>query len=341
MHKKIFLSLLIGLFLITPFLTAEGGKKLNKSNAVEQIAEPIGYITYVKGEVAFQNFQRAEVDMLIPEGYELKTQRGKAEVYLGNGNFVRLNRNTSVVFITLEEGSVLLGLWNGSIYVSMNSGIVEVRTRHNESFVFINGMHRLDVGKKSTKDFKGERPIDRFASWNNSREKEINRSITVTEIRHLPYGLYDYYGWRWRGFWYGLYWWGPYSISLFWSPIYYHDYWYPRNYYRPGSRTTITTIRKNQLKRRNLTGRIPQNISKNISRSGKITTSNSKITTGKIYSSRIKSHSSRISSSGSRFSRSSTSKRLRISSSTSFSRFSRSVLRSRSLPRSTIRIRKK
>lgn len=218
MHKKIF-TIFVGLFLVSaPIALA----------ASETTAEPAAYISYLEGNVFFQNFEKATVDMGILQGDELITTKGRIEVYLGNGNFLRLDQNTRVNFIALEE-KTMLGIWSGSVYLRINTAI-EVQTLH-QNFILEMGLYRIDAGQK-TKFYKNPRLVDNFDSWNEGRENEINRPATV-EIRYLPRGLYYYYNWRWPL----LYQWHP-----FWPPIRHSSY---RQYY-----PQRTVIRKNQLVKR-------------------------------------------------------------------------------------------
>jgi len=238
MHKKIF-TIFVGLFLVfAPIVLA----------APETTAEPAAYISYLEGNVFFQNFEKATVDMAILQGDELITIKGRVEVYLGNGNFLRLDQNTRVNFIALEEKTVL-GIWSGSVYLRINTAI-EVQTLH-QNFILETGLYRIDAGQK-TELYKNPRIVDNFDSWNESRENEINRPATV-EIRYLPRGLYDYYSWHWYRYWH-WYGYGWYSV---YPPIwhyyrYYHYYHYHYQHYNSYRQhyPQRTVIHKNQLMKR-------------------------------------------------------------------------------------------
>lgn len=211
MHKKT-LALLIGLFLIAPFLLSQ------------EISKPIAYISDVEGEVLFQGFEQAEINIPVIQGDELNTEKGRAEVYLGNGNFLRLDHYTRVVFAILEEESVLLHVWKGNIYLRINTGTIEIQTNHERSSLST-GLHLIEAGNK-TKIYSGlimiENDFDRF---NDRRERTINLS---SQKRYLPEELTDYeYTLHNHGSWhydalYG-YVWIPYVRSG-WRP-YFHGRW--------------------------------------------------------------------------------------------------------------------
>ncbi len=242
MIKKFFVFL-IGLILIVPFITAEGIRNESKQPQVPA-KEKIDscFIIYAEGEVFFQNFTKAEVNMEVLPGDELITKKGRAEIYLENGSFLRMDRNTRVVFVALGENMVLLGMWEGSIYIQTGNSTIEVQTPY-QNYMLKNGLYRIDVEKNRTKVYQNPRVADSFDSWSYDRENELNRPLN-TEISY-PYGLYSYHSWRWHLF---LLYWNPYFLwNPFWSPIWnsYHDYFSHPYYSQP--RTTVRTVRKNQL----------------------------------------------------------------------------------------------
>ena len=212
------LTLLIGLFLITPFLLSQ------------ETSKPIAYISDVEGDVLFQGFEQAELNIPVFQGDDLNAKKGRAEIYLGNGNFLRLDRNTRVVFAVLEQESVLLHVWKGNIYLRINTGTIEIQTDH-KYFSLSNGSHLIRVGKK-TKIYSGIIMIqDDFDRFNDRRERIIDLS---SQKRYLPEELADYeYTLHNHGRWYydALYGniWVPY-VGSSWRP-YFHGRWAYYPYY--------------------------------------------------------------------------------------------------------------
>ncbi len=157
MHKK-FLSILIGLFLVGSIALAQQTFK----------------ITYAEGEIYSQ-------------GNKLTTEKGRVEIRLGEANFLRLDKNTIITFNPLK-------LWKGSIYIRVNAGIIEIQTIYDKNFILGNGLYRLDVKNNRIEYFKGDRPIDRFASWNNGRERQEFVNFLG---RYGSWRRHSIYGWTW------------------------------------------------------------------------------------------------------------------------------------------------
>jgi len=257
--KKL-MSILIGLILIAPFITAQGIRNESNQSQVTENKEVLTdgcVVTYVEGEAFFQSFTKVGVDMEILPGDELITRRGRIEAYLGNGNFLRMDRNTRVAFVKLGENATLLGIWNGSIYLAIKTAI-EVQAP-DQNFVLDPGSYRIDIEKDRTKVYQNPRVVDSFDSWSYERDNEINHPATTeTGYLHDSYGLYSYWSWRWN-FLYHSWYWNSYYWYFSWSPIWhsYHSYFYwhyqyynsyrQRSYYAQHRAPLKTTVSKNQL----------------------------------------------------------------------------------------------
>jgi hypothetical protein len=237
MNHRILNVLIVGLFLITPTMLLAQGKPQADTR------ETASDITYVEGEVFFQNFERAEADMAIKQGDELFTEQGRVEVYLGRGNWLRLDQHTRVVFTSLQRESIKLSVGQGSIYLHLENKVVEVRTPQ-ENFYPERGIYRLDVEKNKAEIYENPRIVDRFDSWSSSRDEEL--SYPEDE----PYYDRWWYSYGWRPYLYGNWWWSPYWYWPYgyagWDPMWdYYPYYYYRYPYYYGRRT----IRKGELRR--------------------------------------------------------------------------------------------
>lgn len=303
---------MIGLFLIVPFILAQGTQNEaipeSRINSENFVSESIAYLNYVEGDVFFQG-QNHEAIM---QGEGLRSERGKAEVYLGSGNWLRLNQYTRVVFTGLRAGFIQIYVEYGQIYIRAENTI-EIQTPHKNFSLY--GLYRIEVSGNKTKKFHNPMYEDSFDKWNYWREKEANHPNEYLPENYTS-SLYNYGSWRWnsaygwawiplRSYW-GLrysYWPWTFSYGIWYQDATWGWYWIPkRTYFRGNTRTVIS---KNQLRnRRNasnrtvskagLRKRTPQNISESrIKRSSAISTrSPTRITTRKVYSPR-KSVSSR------------------------------------------------
>lgn len=250
-RMKKLMSILIGLILIAPFITAQGIRNESNQSQVTENKEVLTdgcVVTYVEGEAFFQSFTKVGVDMEILPGDELITRRGRIEVYLGNGNFLRMDRNTRVVFVKLGEKTMSLGIWNGSVYLAIKTAI-EVQAP-DQNFVLNPGSYRIDIEKDRTKIYQDPRVVDSFDTWSYERDNEINHPAT-TEAGYLhdSYGLYSYWSWRWY-FLYHSWYWSPYRYYFYWHYQYYNSYrnsYRQRSYYSQNRTPLRTTVSKNQL----------------------------------------------------------------------------------------------
>lgn len=268
MKFKIFYLFTVGLLLAVPFML------LSQDNPQTDTEETAGYISNVEGIVFFQNFEKAELDMAVKQGDELNTEKGRIEVDLGEGNLVRLDQHTRVVFTSLQKEQVTLSIWEGSLYLQLKNQMVKVRSPQEEHSFQEEGLYRVDVGKNKTEVYKDPRVVDKFDSWSRRREEEINRrEYEPNYSRAYPYsgwmgwswyplgwniGLYplwyyySYYPYAWNSYWYWNNWymgWHPYGYLTSWYYSYYPIQGYYCNYH-PFNYGRQTIIRKEQLQQR-------------------------------------------------------------------------------------------
>ncbi len=114
-------------------------------------------LSYVKGDIYVQRstdlgYEEGVVNMPISEGDRMGTTEGRAEIYLGNGNYVRLDNETKVDFLTLPDKAsdlIRIRVWTGHIYFRVR-GLgeeknIEIHTPDVSIYVLDNGLYRIDV----------------------------------------------------------------------------------------------------------------------------------------------------------------------------------------------------
>ena len=244
MKLKLSCLLILVLSLLPAMLLAQ-----NKPQA--ETKETAVYISAMEGNVFFQNFEKADLHMVVKPGDELNTAKGMVEVDLGKGNLVRLGQHTRVVFTDLQKESATLSVWEGSVYLQLRDQSVKVRSPQEEYSFEKAGLYRMDVEKDKTQVYKDPRVVDRFDSWSQKREEET--SYQEYEPRYegygggYPYSPYGgWMGWTWSPWWpgSGLNWymswypfWQRYSpfmwSSYFWPTSYFgwNPYWYWNSWY--------------------------------------------------------------------------------------------------------------
>ena len=65
-------------------------------------------LSYVQGDIYIQSstdlgYEEGIVNMPVSEGERMGTTEGRAEIYLGNVNYVRLDNETKIDFLTLPK----------------------------------------------------------------------------------------------------------------------------------------------------------------------------------------------------------------------------------------------
>jgi hypothetical protein len=118
-------------------------------------------LSYVKGDIYIQRstdlaYEEGVVNMPVSEGDRMGTTDGRAEIYLGNGNYVRLDNETKIDFLTLpkiESELIRIRVWTGNIYFRVRDlkeeKNIEIHTPDVSIYVLDNGLYRIDVREGS------------------------------------------------------------------------------------------------------------------------------------------------------------------------------------------------
>ena len=140
--------LVLAILLTISLLSAEETQYTNYSFA------RLSYITgntYVQRASDF-GFEEAVVNMPITEGDRLGTADGRAEVYLGKKNYVRLDNNTKIDFLNLPKRGYDLSrmrIWSGNAYFRLNflekEKNIEIHTSDISIYILEKGLYRIDV----------------------------------------------------------------------------------------------------------------------------------------------------------------------------------------------------
>ena len=145
--KKIAGAITILLFFLS-FANAQEPKYTNNSFA---------RLSYITGNTYIQRaadleYEEGVVNMPITEGDRLGTTDGRAEIFIGKGNYVRLDHNTKIDFLNLpKKGDALIQIqiWSGNVYFSINSlekeKDIEIHTPDVSVYVLDTGLYRIDM----------------------------------------------------------------------------------------------------------------------------------------------------------------------------------------------------
>ncbi len=145
--KKIAAAFVIFLFIFTT-ANAQEEKYTNES---------VARLSYISGSTYIQKasdlvYDEGVVNMPIIEGDRVQTTDGRAEIFLGKGNYIRLDKNTKIDFERfpkLDDDLFQFQLWSGNIYLSIrtleNEKDVEIHSSDVSVYILDAGLYRIDV----------------------------------------------------------------------------------------------------------------------------------------------------------------------------------------------------
>jgi len=119
--------------------------------------ESVARLSFLDGKAFVQRasdlgYEDGALNMPIAEGDRLGTTDGRAEVFLGKGNYIRLDQNTKVDFLNMPKKGydrIRLRVWAGNIYLNVNGLAqekdIEVHTSDVSVYVLEKGLYRIDV----------------------------------------------------------------------------------------------------------------------------------------------------------------------------------------------------
>ncbi|MBA4373348.1 MAG: hypothetical protein C0402_10880 [Thermodesulfovibrio sp.] len=191
-------------------------------------------ISYVAGDVQVQTpdadeWGFASVNAPLGEGDQVWVpQGGRAELQLSSGSFIRLDQNSALQILSLEDGSTQFHLSQGSAYVvfdiAKKGGVIQVDTPDASTRAYKRAIFRIDVSAQYTdvavyrgsvetengvgsikirknqmltlaQDSDGEvapmGPADEWEQWNKNRNDRMSE-IADGGSRYLPEELRSY-----------------------------------------------------------------------------------------------------------------------------------------------------
>ncbi|MEW5900016.1 MAG: DUF6600 domain-containing protein [Acidobacteriota bacterium] len=182
-------ALLVVSFCFSPALRGEDQPKYT-NESFARLSFITGSVYIQKGQEA--GYEDAVVNMPIEEGDRLGTTDGRAEVYLGKKNYVRLDNNTKLDIVSLpKKGSDLIRLrvLNGHVYLSVNKldeeKTVEIHTPDASFYVLAEGLYRIDVSENKKTD------IFVFSGVMEAAGKEGSQLLTSEQSLGIEDGLFS------------------------------------------------------------------------------------------------------------------------------------------------------
>ncbi len=153
--KKVF-----GLFIILTFLIPLYGVEEEKNYTNYSFAR----LSCVEGKSYIQRaddlgFETGELNMPIVEGDRVGTTEGRAEIYLGKKNHIRLDNETKVDFLNLPKRGydlIRVRVWSGHVIFDINflekEKNIEIHTSDVSLYLLTEGLYRIDVKENGKTD---------------------------------------------------------------------------------------------------------------------------------------------------------------------------------------------
>ena len=121
------------------------------------VDESVARLSYITGNTYIQKaadigYEEGIINMPISEGDRVGTTDGRAEIFLGHGNYIRLDNNTKIDFERFPKQNDHLfqfQAWSGNIYLSVrtleNEKDIEIHSSDVSVYILDTGLYRIDV----------------------------------------------------------------------------------------------------------------------------------------------------------------------------------------------------
>jgi len=185
--RKILWSVAILFFVLgTASLLADESRYTNESFA---------RLTYVTGKIFLQRaadlgYEEAVINTPIQEGDRVGTTDGRAEIYLGHNNFLRLDNNTKVDFMDLpkrDNDVIRIRVWTGNIYFGVSylkkEKSIELHSPDASFYVLDKGLYRLDVRENEETEILVFRGLVEAAGEEGSTLVKSEQHLQVSQGR--------------------------------------------------------------------------------------------------------------------------------------------------------------
>jgi hypothetical protein len=190
--KKI-IGFTLGLLLVLPL--AVMAQEATAQEETKYTNESVARLSHLSGEVFIQRasdigFEECVLNTPITEGDRLGTAEGRAEVYFGRANYIRLDNETKIDLLNLpKKGSdvVRFRIWSGSVYLDVanlaREKSIEIHTADASFYVLDEGIYRLDVKENTDSEILVFRGLVEAAGEDGSILIKAGQRLEVAEGR--------------------------------------------------------------------------------------------------------------------------------------------------------------
>jgi hypothetical protein len=193
-RKKMRKSLIIvlSLFLFFSIVSAEETKYTDHS---------LARLSYLTGNTFIQKagdlaYEEGIVNMPIAEGDRINTTEGRAEIYIGKGNYIRLDTHTKIDFTalpSLENDLIQIKLWTGNIIISLESlyeeDNIELHTPDISIYILDRGLYRANVNDGRNTEYFVYEGVSEAAGESESILLKDGQKLEATRGYYTEYPL--------------------------------------------------------------------------------------------------------------------------------------------------------
>jgi hypothetical protein len=181
-------AIILGLLLVFPLLKAE-------DTDVKYTNDSVARVSNLSGNAFIQRasdvgYEECVLNTPITEGDRLGTTEGRAEVYFGRANYIRMDNETKIDFLNLpkkDDELVRIRVWSGSIYLDV-AGLakekdIEIHTADTSFYILDKGLYRIDVKENTETEILVFRGLIEAAGEDGSILIKAGQRLEVAEGR--------------------------------------------------------------------------------------------------------------------------------------------------------------
>jgi len=187
MRKLLNLTIILALF-VPCWLSAENSEYLEDSYA---------RMSYVKGDVFIQRaedlgYEQGTVNLALIQGDKIGTREGRTEIHLGEGNYIRIDRDTQIKLAKMpdrSENASGIHLLSGNIFLRINfiseEKFMEVHTPDTSLYILEEGLYYLSIRNASQTEIRVFEGSAEAAGQENSLLLEAEEKLIVSNGRFV------------------------------------------------------------------------------------------------------------------------------------------------------------
>ncbi len=154
-------------------------------------------MSYVNGDVYIRRaedlgYEEGVVNLALIQGDKIGTREGRTEIHLGDGNYIRMDRDTQIEFVRMpskEEDIMGIHVLSGSLFLRINfmgnDKYFEVHSPDASFYIIEEGLYYLSVMQNNQTEIKVFEGRAEAAGEEGSLLLEAEEMVTVSDGRFI------------------------------------------------------------------------------------------------------------------------------------------------------------